>query len=272
MRRGNDPKWIYLPNGDLAGLAMGSDFCAEHEWGVDGMRRLFGCDDSKDGVARRQINTIPKDLRQHSGVQTHSSDKRKKGRPYDAIFLSPLQSYHQPPEDLANGGELRTSGERTLSCAWDEKTFGILAFGEKDKKNLALLWEAFQKKDIAFWPNIGVFHIGGGLIFCIVSRIPSEDRANQVADDLDHKELLKTAEATGIAAELKAVGKEWFSLSPKWAKEIKKNTKFPVVFWLNPYKQDQHKYGWWTVEDLKEWARDQGPIMMTEEERKERRR
>lgn len=277
MRRGNDPQWVYLENGDLAGIAMGSDFCAEHEWGVGDMRRLLGCDESKDGVEKRQITAIPKDLRFITTEVPHPSDKRRKGTVVDAIFLSPTESYYRQPESWVADSELhRYDEKRGLCCAWDQKSFGIVAYGEKDKKNLRLMWDAFQKKDIAFWPNVGVFHMGGGLILCIVSKIPEKDLKKMVEDDLDRKELLRQSEETGIEKELTAAGKRWFALSPRWANTLKSTvngeikTKYPVVYWLNPMEQHIHNHGWWTVEILKEWAQNKGPVMMTEKQRKER--
>jgi len=266
LRRGNEPKWIYLPNGDLAGVSLSSDFCAEHEWGVDGLRRLLGCDSSLDGVERRQIRTLPVSLRLHSGIQKHPSDRRKKGAEYDSLFLSPVESYYRSLDDWMDSSDLRVYGDKTLAAAWDQETFGIAAYGEKDKKNLKTLWDAFQAKDIAFWPNIGVFHMGAGLIFCIASKIPENDLKQMLTDDLDHKELIKNSEAIGLEKELKAAGKAWYALSPKWAKETKHKTAFPVVYWLNPQQQDRTNYGMFTVEDLRLWAQDKGPIPMTAEQ------
>lgn len=259
-------EWIYAPNGDLAGIAMGSDFCSEHEWGVKSLRMKFGTDESLDGIERRIIREVPKELRwveQGKGL---------------GIFLSPLESYYRQPE--GKGGwmdsELRPYGDETVVCAWDEKSFGIAAYGEKDKKNLKVLWEAFQKKDVAFWTNIGVFHIGGGLIFCIASQVPEKDKYAMKESDLDYRNLLEESVKTGIEEELKAAGKRWYALSPKWSKEIhstvngKIKTQYPVIYWLNPMEQHLDNYGWWTVEQLREWARGTGPIVMTEKQRKER--
>jgi hypothetical protein len=188
-----------------------------------------------------------------------------------------MESYYRQPEDWVKDQELyRYDEKKGLCCAWDQKSFGIVAYEEKDKKNLRLLWDAFQRKDIAFWANVGVFHMGGGLILCITSKIPEKDVKQQLADDLDHKELLKQSKETGIEEELKAAGKRWYALSPRWSKTLKSTvngeikTKYPVVYWLNPQDQHIYNHGWWTVEVLKEWAQNKGPVMMTEKQRKER--
>jgi hypothetical protein len=35
---------------------------------------------------------------------------------------------------------------------------------------------------------------------------------------------------------------------------------------LNPMEQSIHNSGWFTVEQLEEWAKDSGPVMMKKEE------
>lgn len=258
---------------------MGSDFCAEHEWGVDSLRRSLGCDSTKDGIDRRQMTTVPNSLRLVEGVAGHPSDKRKKGTPYEGMFLSPLESFYRQPAGFVEE-DLRPYGDQTLCCAWDEKSFGIVAYGEKDKKNIKILWEAFQRKDVAFWPNIGAFHLGGGLIFCIASKVPEEDKKNMYAADLDHKELLKESAAIGIEEELKKAGKGFMALTPRWAKQgfhgstndKDATTTYKVSYWLNPMDQERNNWGWVTVEELKLWAEGKGPLVKTEAQRRARSR
>lgn len=261
MKRTNEPKWIERADGELAGVALGSDFCAEHEWGVEKMRRAFGCDEKKDGIARRMIRKLPEDLRFVSSPK------------FDAVFLSPSTSYYKQPSDWVRE-ELRYYGDSKyysgaaskLVCAWDEGTFGIVGYGgktEADRTRVHQLWEAFQRKDIAFWPNVGPFHLGGGLIFCIASKVPDEDKAATLAADLDRKKMLKAAEETGIEAELTRAGKRWFALSPRWAD----NEKTAVMFWLNPYEQHIYAAGWFTVDELRQWTKDSGPVMKEKKRR-----
>jgi hypothetical protein len=44
------------------------------------------------------------------------------------------------------------------------------------------------------------------------------------------------------------------------------------MYWLNPREQDIHNYGWFTVEELKQWAENKGPVMMTKKQREQRHR
>lgn len=244
------PKWMYNPDESLAGIAMGSDACSEHEWGTKSMRSSFELKgDEVDGIDRRIIQVVPKGL-------TYDEKKVR-----DYLFFIPGEFYKQA-DRWVDDGEMRRWRDEPLVTGWDEKSFGIIAYGDEDRKNLKALWEAFQNKDVAFWTNIGVFHTGGGLIFAIVSKVREQDKKTMLENDLDIKALKQAATDTGIEQELEKAGKRYFALSPKWAKNINgSKTKYPVVFWLNPMQQDIHNYGYFTVEQLREWAVDKGPIM-----------
>lgn len=46
-------------------------------------------------------------------------------------------------------------------------------------------------------------------------------------------------------------GRYWVACSPKWIKGKKENTKFEIRYWVN--YGDNMTYGWFTVEQIKEW-------------------
>ena len=50
----------------------------------------------------------------------------------------------------------------------------------------------------------------------------------------------------------------YYALSLRWKDDDKKE----VIFWLNPMEQDKNNFGWFTVEDLKDWAKGKGKIPM----------
>lgn len=259
MRRTHEPKWMYNKGGDLIGIAMGSDFCAEHEWGTGKMKSEFKCDDSLDGIARRTITHLPPHLR--------FIDEKE----YQAIFLSRTESYYKQPAVWVKEELRRFDKTIPLTCAWDESTFAVVAWGEKDKKNVRKLWDAFQRKDVAFWPNIGVFHLGGGLIFAIPSMVPAEDKQTMLDSDLDNKKLIEASKKTGIEEKVTEAGRRFFALSPKWAKYFKdpdyaSKTKHEVIYWLNPMDQHVNNHGWFTVEELEQWIEGKGPIPKSREQ------
>jgi hypothetical protein len=254
MRRTNNPLWINNEKKELYGIAMDSDFCAEHEWGIRDLHRIFELNEAEYGVERRIIRYLPNRLR----LITEKS--------YTALFCSPVEDYYRQPKEWVKDPELKPYG-RPLVCAWDQKSFGVIAYGEDDKKNVEELYKAFQNLDVAFWINIGPFHIGGGLILAIVSRLDERDKVEILAKDLDDDLLESEVRHLGIIDTLNKAGKKWFALSPRWSRNLKSTirgdikTEFDVVFWLNPMEQHIHNFGWWTIEDLLLWAEARGPIM-----------
>lgn len=252
-------KWMYNRKGELAGIALGSDACAEHEWGTEDMRRSFGLlsEDAADGIERRLIR------KEHKGL-TFTKEKKR-----DYLFFIPEDFYRQPGW-WVNESELKRWGDEAIIAAWDSKSFGIIAYDDASRANLKKLHEAFLAKDVAFWTSIGVFHTGGGLIFVIASKVDEEDKKLLLDNDLDVKALKVAAKETGIEAALEKAGRSYLALSPRWAKEHNK-TKYKVIFWLNPRDQDKYNYGWFTVEELQEWVQEKGPIIGGRNAKKERR-
>jgi hypothetical protein len=49
-------------NSILMGINFGADFCAEHEWGIKGLYRIFGIPDTGYGLSKRKITKVPKEL------------------------------------------------------------------------------------------------------------------------------------------------------------------------------------------------------------------
>ena len=80
--------------------------------------------------------------------------------------------------------------------------------------------------------------------------------------DEDYHKLKLAAESTGLEAYLKSRGKRWFALSPRWANDEKSG----VRFWLNPQEQQKYSAGWFTVDELREWADERGPVIMKQKE------
>lgn len=259
MRRTLEPKWLLTDDHKLAGISLGSDFCSEHEWGNKEMREHFGLDETQDGLARRIMRRVP--------PHGYLYEKTKK---YAAIVFQDDRGYGRTSKQWLSSSELSQYGQEPLVCAWDEESFGIVAFGSADRKLTEELHGRFMENDIAFWTQVGAFHTGGGLIFAVASRLSPVDVNNMLEADLDYKRLLSAAKATGIEEKLKAAKKNYFALTPKWVKnfspETVKETKYPVVFFLNPYDQHLYHSGWMTVEELLEWTEDKGVILRSPED------
>lgn len=265
MKRGYDSEFLIDENGVLLGINLGADFTSEHEWGIEGIKSAFGLKDKQKsilgnqkpllGIDRRKINNkvdlIFKDIvikKEKHKVLIHSSSwlKEHAEKAIDNKWI---------PSDL------HIYGDEKMACAWDENSFGIMV-KEDYFEELTQIYEAFMNLDIVIGMSPSHAFKNGGLVFSITSRLPKETIENIYNKDLDAINLKKAAEETGIYELLDKVGKGsfkgYFALSPRWKDESKKE----VIFWLNPYHQNIHNFGWFTVEDLKEWAEDKGKIMM----------
>lgn len=262
MRRGREVQFKTV-EGKLYGINLGSDFTAEHEWGIDDLKHEFGIpmDDKIMGIKRRTITAVPKKLVYHT-------------QPKGPDFLA-LSRHNTPSlDDLSKNKELqdyRWKGDgkppTAFTAAWSSRDFGIAAHSPEAKRLLADLYSAINEKDVAVMLAGGhVFH-NAGLTFVVVSRLDEEYLEGLKESDLDAKRLKDAAEATGIAAELKKAGKGYYALSPSWDRQ----NPGQLVFWLNPMEQDQNNYGWFTVAQLREWSEGKGPIPKKPEPRRGRR-
>ena len=253
MRHANDAEVMKIDD-KLVGFNLGADFCAEHEWGIKGIVREFGVDGNKVGIDGRMVTVIPKSL-----IYKDVTYEKMK------CHLLVLVPYYYREEDLKiTKNVLRTwelytyrLEETGITTAWDEKSFAILVT-DKYKYELKELYEAFLNLDVAVGiaPS-GVFN-NGGLKFCIKSKLPEETIQSIKDADLDYLALQKAVEKTGIKKILDNARCRYYALSPRW----KDDNKNEVIFWLNPMEQDKNNYGWFTVKDLKDWAKGKGKIPM----------
>lgn len=283
MRRGREGKiWKDDETEKVIAITLGADFCAEHEWGIKGIKQMLGLKDldvpdlnlgltdkileflkikrtGPIGLDRMKQtldikvlhNLDTKGLKETSGW---GKDKKK----HTLWGFAVVDSWYQDRWDFKeNLRENYYNPEREeLIGYWREKDFAVLL---EDRSIVEEFVEAFAKKDIAVWVGASGPFRNGGLIIAIASRLPADFVQEMRESDLDAIELQRAAARTGIHAKLKRAHLRYFALSPRWSDENKKDVKF----WLNPYDQTNNNSGWYTVEDLKQWIVGQGPIPKT---------
>lgn len=241
---------------ELVGFGLGADFCAEHELGIKELTRTFKIDIEKIGVDGRKINCCPDKLL----FQTLTIDRMTchiLALPYETFFWD-REDIKLTKDDIGRF-DLRTYKlkENGITTAWDSKTFAILVT-DKYKSEIEELYNAFKNLDICVGVAPSQAFRNGGLIFCIISKLPNETVKSMKEADLDYIALQKAAKKTKIKKILEKAGKKYFALSPRWKDESKKE----VVFWLNPWDQENDNCGWFTVQDLKDWTKGIGKIPM----------
>lgn len=267
MRRGNQGKAVIRLEDEktLLGVNLGADFTAEHEWGIEKLRRTYGINNELDGIDGRLISRAPTDRIVRGAV---SLGKPKVKWHALVSFSSPYHKEHNATFDkeLVNRLELTPYGDGEIHGAWDDSSFGLLA---KDESLVGELSEAIDRLDLCI-AILGALKDNPfsrpGLCLLIASRIPKVVAAHWLESDLDRKRLIAASEATGIEDRLQKAGRRYYALSPKWADAVlvskrgKSKTEHPVVYWLNPMDQDVNNYGWFTVEELDKWVHGKGPV------------
>lgn len=256
-------------DGRFVGVNLGADHVSEHEWGIKYIRQSFGMDDQAVGLERRIVRAVPVPRDYQPRLQpifVRGVRQQVAAEGQFVGFFFDVRS--EIPHELSYGFQ------DGLATAWSERAFGVRlneptepskrpgkrskkTFGEKflrDAANLKELYDAFSSLDVAIWLGGGGPFRNAGLCLAIASRLPGTLTAPWKEHDEEVIKLKADVEAIGIEEELRSAGKRWFALSPRRDGE-------KILFWLNPLEQDIHNYGWFSVEDLRLWAKDQGPVM-----------
>jgi len=268
MRKGSLDQAIYKDeNGNLQGVSLGFDFCAEHEWGIKRLREKLGMDDNIIGIDRylptkgeltpfefssdnhsiRSDNKEPAIIKWY-GLTSHYAKYPWDNKPVDiqALTKSELE-YVKSTEDIQG--------------AWDENDFLFIV---KDEKMRNDIYTAFINHDI-------IIMLGGSqnpfsnakFSLLIKSRIPEDFREGMKKAHISANKIYETMKNTGIEERLKKAGKKYFALSPKWKDE----TETDIIYWLNPTGQKENNYGWFTIKDLEDWINNTGKIPIKKEKK-----
>lgn len=293
----NNVDWYGQDNVDntLVGINLGFDFCAEHEHGVHGIRDMLGIpkDPTRElmGLDARKATKIPKDF---IWFGTKSLTSRNPKNRIAVLVLHesvPWDSHRMEERYLGVGKkkahsltfwDSKTFTDKDIKVEWDERGFCIKVRGDENISKLKELHEAILRGDICVGiPVCKNPFDRGGLTVLIASRVPQEFVTKQLETDMDYFRLEDACKAAGlpeIEKTLKGQGKGWFCLAPSWAHPVlpddyqekqKRGEKVEaalrpsahnIIFWLNPYDQNNNRWGWVTIEDLKDWIENKGRI------------
>lgn len=255
MRKGNNCD-ILIVDGNVVGVNLGADYCAEHEWGINTIKSKLGIDVTKLGVEQRKISRTHSDLVWLENIQMNKKNKKDKSR-WSGLYFG----YHD------DNGEVYFADSpynQDLYTQWDERGFCAISSNPEKIDHLKKVYEAFATNDVVIWLGGGGVFQNAGLCIGIASKLPKEIADDWYQHDVEHNQLMADFKATGIEEKLKKAGKSYFALSPR------REEDGSLIFWLNPMKQDIHNYGWFKIADLEAWTRDEGPIPMTAEQKKKR--
>lgn len=275
MRRGREESTWKNDEGQVIALNIGADYCAEHEWGINDLKRDFGIPDSDlmHSINPSRLDKIKAALgfkkEEPVGIATRTISKS------DMI----VHNLESGPKKIDKGkGAQKMWGfaaipkwrheswdfEGIRDCWWDPERHEFqgwwagrsLAVLYPEKEVIRDFVDAFERNDIAIWIGASRLFKNGGLIIAIVSRLPKEFTDEMKEADLDRIKLTEAAVSTGVYDRLSSAKREYYALSPRWKDAEKKE----VVFWLNPMDQPNNNSGWYSVQELDEWCKGMGPI------------
>ncbi len=150
MRQGNNASFIYSESPTaLIGINLGSDYCAEHEWGIKDIQHYTGMntDQSNVGLDRRKVNKVQ---------NLHWVDNDKfvgfvLYRFFDDEIKNwkPRESYH-------------SDKKKEIYCGWSKDGFYVLTDKvAKPTKNQTKVIERLQKVYDALNSNNACIWLGG---------------------------------------------------------------------------------------------------------------
>lgn len=252
------------------GLALGYDFCAEHESDARWVTEAFGVRQPEYpmGVEDRLMTQVPERL-QFVRYDYQPRDRRRKPTPAAALRYATwgeLLARETAAERLAHEAsfwnDVRDKDHRPeqddLVTAWTDRSgFVVNVRGEGNIAMLEALYQAMLERKVAIAPGSAVGFMRQPLSFILIERMSEEQKARVLAQDQDYKALSEAAKATGIEERLAAAGRKWYALGPGWSN----GPGSPVRFFLNPREQHRYSHGWFSVEDLDAWIRDEGPVL-----------
>lgn len=274
---GRESSFIII-NGVLVGVAMGSDSTSEHEWGVAPLQAAFGLASAPPKHARyfhKSETDYERWLKAKNEPTFIGAARRlfRRDPPLPSMGIAKRNVTVVPAlfqwvekdgaagfvyyKDKNNEHVVNTFlghfvRDRDLVCGWSDQSFVVLAKSEESIARLKVIFEAVQNKDAA----LGSFGLGRGLTIAITSRVPTEVKEALLKDDMEKFEMDRRVGETGIIEEVRAAKKGFYSLSQGMV-----NDAGVLRIWLNPQEQHLYNYGWYTVEELRQWTKNEGPIM-----------
>lgn len=283
MRKASQDNGLIVENDKFIGVALGYDYCAEHEWGIEDLKRMCGMPDASRknmGVSNRTITKVPPFVFKE---ETH------KKRNFAILFTgrqwrTQEENSNYLPHDLKNWKEDLIWNEDwnkrhpdtrfdkdNIITAWDGGSFGVAVMGEKEIEWLKELKTAIEEKRL----TIAVANLraknpfaGSSLCLMITDRIPQETKEAMYLGDKEYFDREDYEEKIGMKKIIEKNKGSYGNLhyfmacSPKWIdyydeksrEEQKKkyNTKYDIMYWIN-YSDDDNNFGWYTVEEIREW-------------------
>jgi len=255
----------------LVGFAFGGDATTEHEVGTKPLHEAFGTrlhelgkpqpwlsvfkPAVSYGIAARTATKVPSVYR---GEQDDLS--------YLVVSATPLNPCVLPAYIKAVWVR---DGEK-VGSAWTDEAFVIVGRGGGVKDRLDQIHAAILANKVALGnsrPNLT--KIGGFCVY-LTEHFPAVEAAKWAAAekaDIEEKQAIRKewdAKNKDLIPTLKAAGRDWYYLGAAIPDgKIARMDDGTLRTWLNPAHQDEWNCGWFTADELRAWAKGEGPVMIT---------
>lgn len=283
----NDVGWLTNPQdasehpGAVFGFSLGYDFAAQHEYGVPFLREALGLPDGgvPVGIEDRTMTKVP-DCLGFVEYEHRSADRRSK-RTMPAALLHCSDHARYVAEEVRNTPSLLAksmdaefiwdfvkdkglyrSAEHDVVCAWaGREGFAIHVRGAENVSRLRELHEALLAKKVSLADPVIVGFSRKALALVMHEKLPTAVVQSVREKDEAYLRLQQAAQATGVEEVLRAAGLDWRALRPEWVGD----TEGRLKFWLNSGTHRDNHYGWFSEQELRQWAQGYGPVVDSRE-------
>ena len=216
-------------DGEVVGIAFGSDATTEHECGIGPIMDAFDRRSHKSPTIKQKLMRKPGD--RIFGIEARRIHRcpelRFEDDGHDAILT---YGFSGDFESL-RGIKLRFSDiieeKRNLACAWSDSSFGIRARGPM-RPHLLMVKELLESKRAAIL--LSDLWLMRGFNILDATKFPDDMNEKWITKERKDHELHQLWEDSGIERELKAAGLQWFSLGSR----VIQDDEGTLRTWLNP--------------------------------------
>lgn len=252
----NDASFLYDDKENLIGVNLSADFTAEHEWGVDDLRKSFKCDSRKKGLPGTRITkdastvgSVVKDGTTWFYITSYRPEC------HEIDEKSYVLDWHTQEDEKS---------KTKIKVGWDGRNFAVLADREDPIKRLKAF---FAKKDVFI--SLGGGHVfkNAGLVLVQASTFPKGALKETVKASMDHEDAKKALENSKGFKLLMKKQVEWrdkypFSSETPWSYIAL--SPHGDSYWLNPQAQKVLHWGGVTLQDVEDWANEKKGAVITD--------
>lgn len=304
MRHAHQDVFFHMVEGKPVGISLGYDWCAEHEHGISRLKDLLGVKSpefpmgvedrlakpSKEACENIRFDTFSCRMPSAPGSEKktfklegarlwvsseltsswalHSTHFQESLKAPKKPFMAHMFGRSKDHDKLKVDGFHEMSKESMhsdylMQSEWGQEGFKVTVWGKERVKALTQMHQALINGELTVSTGSSPNPFGrGGLHLMLACALPLDYKESVLANDKDYKEMTLAVRATGIEDEIKKAGKGFYALAPRYFDVDGVKT---LKFFLNPREQNKYKSGWFTLTELREWIKEQGPVIKKKE-------